>query len=217
MIDSPKMHHIRDVWKVYAFNLLTAHTDWWGRYHNKTDNYYIYRKINTDRGISIEEVFSYAKFKQIIDEFFISAKVSVIEGEAINLRIGKVCARRAERDHSNKQVNWGKTRLQDKVVSEKTGKLIPKKMIYHTEDDYCRIGFHKVGKVRNETLYEFKPADNNSMGTGFKQEFTKALRQNILLKYRYLYFPLHKVRKPAPEGKEVVMYQRGTSKKSKAQ
>jgi len=141
---------------------------------------------------TVELIFSYDQYKQIIDEFFIAAKTAVIEGEAVNLGnlVGKVCARRVERDHSNKQVNWEKTNLQPKVWSEEKKKMVPKKLIYFTDDDYCRIGLHKTGRVTNETVYEFKPSGWSACGTGFKQEFAKALKRNILLKYRYLYYPL---------------------------
>jgi hypothetical protein len=198
---------MKDVWKNYSMQLLGLNSDWWGKYHNKLENYYIYRKVEIDGKLVIEEVFSYGKFRQIVDEFFLAAKQAVIRGDAINLgnHIGKVCARRVERDHSNRKINWGKTSLQPKVLNEETGKMVPKRFIYHTGDDYCRIGLHKTGRVRNETVYEFAPAEDNKCKTGFKQEFTAALNHNILLKYRYLYFPLQSERK-AELKRETVTY-----------
>lgn len=195
MLTSPKMKYMKDVWKAYAMQLLGINSDWWGVYHNKIHNYYVYRKVVIGGKLVVEEVFSYGKFRQIIDEFFIAAKVAVINGQAVNLgnHVGKVCARRVERDHSNKQINWGRTMLQPKVINEK-GKLVPKKYIFFTDDDYCKIGLHKTGRVKNETVYEFIPAEDNKIQTGFKQEFSKALRDNVLLKYRYLYYPLKKDR-----------------------
>lgn len=192
MKTTPKMNHVKDIWKVYALQLLALNKDWWGRYHNKLENYYIYRSVIIDGKPVVELVFSYEKFREIIDEFFLAAKVAIIEGEAVNLgnHVGKICARRVERDHSNKQVNWGRTNLQEKVLNEKTGKMVPKKLIYFTDDDYCRIGLHKTGALENEMVYEFSPAEDNKCGTGFKKEFATALKRNILLKYRYLYFPL---------------------------
>jgi hypothetical protein len=197
MLSTPKTKYIRDVWKEYALQLLGLNKDWWGIYHNKLSNYAVYRNVEIDGKLCVEEIFSYKRFKQIIDEFFISAKEAVIKGEAVNMgnKIGKICARRLERDHSNRQVNWGRTALQPKVVSEKTGKLVPKKLIYYTEDDYCRISWHKTGQVRNETVYEFAPTEDNKCGTGFKEEFARALKKNVLLKYRYLYYPLQKERR----------------------
>lgn len=197
MRTTPKMNHMKDVWKAYALKLLALNSDWWGRYHNKLENYYIYRSVVIDGKPSVELVFSYGQFKEIIDEFFLAAKVAVIDGEAVNLgnHIGKICARRIERDHSNKQVNWGRTKLQEMVLDESTGKMKPKKLIYFTEDDYCRIGLHKTGGIKNEMVYEFSPAESNKLGTGFKQEFAAALDRNILLRYRYLYFPLQKEKK----------------------
>ena len=194
MLTTPKMNHIKDVWKSYSLKLLATNDGWWGRYHNKLENSIIYRKVEINGKSKVEVIFSYDQFRQILDEFFLAAKQAVIMGEAINMGnlIGKVCARRVERDHSNKKVNWGRTNLQPKVISAKTGKLVPKKLIYFTDDDYCRIGLHKTGKIRNETVYEFAPAENNKCGTGFKQEFTTAMRNNMLLKFRYLYYPLER-------------------------
>lgn len=196
MLTSTKTKHIKDIWKQYAVQLLAINPEWWGMYHNKIANYYIYRHVCIDNKMSVAEVFSYNKFRQIIDEFFIAAKIAVINGQAVNLgnHVGKVCARRVERDHSNKQINWGRTKLQPKILN-KDGKLVPKKFIYFTDDDYCRIGLHKTGRIKNETVYEFVPAEDNKIFTGFKQEFSKALKSNILLKYRYLYYPLKREQK----------------------
>lgn len=197
MKTTTKTKHAKDVWKAYALQLLGLNAEWWGVYHNKIHNYYVYRNVLIDGKPTVEEVFSYGLFKQIVDEFFIAAKQEVIAGSAVNLgnHIGKVCARRVERDHGNKQINWGRTRLQPLI--EKDGKMVPKNYIYHIDDDYCRIGFHKTGRVKNETVYEFAPTEDNKMGTGFKQEFTKALRSNTLLKYRFLFQPLKKETKKA--------------------
>lgn len=199
----PKIKHLKDVWKPYALKILGENPTWWGLYHNKISNFYIYRKVwlkdfyTGKEGWKVEEVFSYEKFRQIIDEFFLAAKQSVIQGEAVNLgnNVGKICARRVERSHKNKQINWGRTNKQEMVISPITGKE-RRKFVYHTDDDYCRIGFHKMGMIPNEMAYEFSPAENNKCGTGFKQEFTKALQTNILLKYRYLYYPLQTEEKP---------------------
>lgn len=197
MRKQPKIYHAKDAWRGYANQLLALNPDWWGKYHLLLDNYYIYRRVESDGKMIVEEVFSYAKFRQILDEFFIAAKQAVIEGEAVNLGncVGKVCARRVERDHSNPQINWGRTALQPKVFNEKTGKMAPKKLIYFTEDDYCRIGLHKTGRIKNETVYEFAPTRDNKTKTGFRQEFAAALSSNMLLRFRYLYFPLHTEKK----------------------
>lgn len=186
-----KMFHMKDVWKVYSAQLLSINSDWWGTYHNKLSDSKIYRKVNINGKEKVELVFSYDQFRQIIDEFFLGAKQAIIAGEAVNLgnNIGKICARRVERNHNNKQVNWGRTNLQPKVLNEKTGKMVPKKLIYFTDDDYCRIGLHKTGRIKNETVYEFVPTEMNKCGTGFKQELAAALKSNILLKFRYLYYP----------------------------
>lgn len=211
-VTTPRMNHMKDVWKSYANQLLALNKDWWGRYHNKLQNYYIYRSVQIDSKPVVEVVFSYEQFKAIVDEFFLAAKAAVIEGEAINLgnRIGKVCARRIERNHANRQINWKRTNLQEKVLSEKTGKMVPKRKIFFTDDDYCRIGLHKTGGIRNEIVYEFCPAENNKLGTGFKQEFTTALNRNILLKYRYLYYPLQKERKKDLQA-EALLYKQTTT------
>lgn len=196
MKSTTKTKHIKDVWESYALQLLGLNADWRGKYHNKIKNHTIHRLVLIDGKPVVEEVFSYDKYKQVIDEFFIAAKAIIIAGQAVNLgnHVGKVCARRIERDHSNKKINWNRTSLQPKVLNAE-GKLVPKKYIYFTDDDYCRIGFHKTGRIKNETVYEFAAAEDNKIGTGFKQEFSSALKSNVLLKYRYLYYPLKKERK----------------------
>lgn len=213
MLSTPKILHLKDAWKDYALRLLSLNPEWWGRYHSHTYNYFIYRRVMIDGVPTVEIVFSFSRFRQIVDEFFLAAKVCVIEGEAVNLgnHIGKICARRVERNHANKQVNWGRTNLQEKIWSEEKQKMVPKKMIYFTEDDYSRIGLHKTGRVKNETVYEFVAAENNSTGTGFKQEFVRALNKNPLLKYRYIYFPLHSGQKKAIQADRIQHQQTAAS------
>ena len=79
------MMHMKDAWKSYANQLLALNSEWWGKYHNKLANSIIYRKVAIDDKLVVEEVFSYDKFKRIVDEFFLAAKVAVINGEAVNL------------------------------------------------------------------------------------------------------------------------------------
>lgn len=187
--DNKRYHHISDVWKAYAKQFLAANPDCFGRYKNKIENAVIYRKEQR----RVVEINSYTAFHKRMRQYFGRAKTAVVQGEAINLYagLGKICARRCERDFRHKQqVNWNKSN-QFRYWDEEKGKYIYTKLVFFTEDDWCRIGWHKFRKVRNESLYEFKPSSSNlpSM-TGFEQEFIEALNKDKFLKYRYLYMPL---------------------------
>jgi hypothetical protein len=194
MTQGPNTYHLKDIWESYAATLLAANPEWWGTKYNKVQNYYLYRKYNdsiTGRKIVIE-VFTYAKFREICETYFELAKEAIIKGEALDMTsgVGKICARRVQRNHTHKTINYARTKLQPKVWSDEHGKEIRKKIIYYTNDDWCRIGWHKFGKMKNETVYEFTITKNSKEGICFNQQLDKALKANPLLKYKYLYYPL---------------------------
>lgn len=184
-----------DIWQAYVKDLLKENPEYWTRYANYTSNYAVYRKA----GVKVEEVMNYKRFRKILDTYFSRAKKMVIEGMAVNItgNVGKICARRVERDYRKKKqfmINWNETRkgplIPDPVIP---GKLKYKTIIYFTGDDWCRIGWHKTGKITNETVYEFKPSARSWDGkTGFEMEFNKAMQADPLLKYQYLFFPISK-------------------------
>jgi len=160
---APRIYYLKDVWTWYSNTLLSSNPEWWGAYKDRIHNYYIYRKYYDEKGKRIViEVFSWKKFKEVIEDYYDRAKEAIINGECIDMRnsIGKICARRVQRNHKKKVINYAKTLKQPKVWSEKLGREVREKVIYFTEDDWCRIAWHKFMKITNESMYEFSPASN---------------------------------------------------------
>lgn len=191
MKTKPTTYHIKHIWESYALSLLALNSNHKGRCHNKIQNYYIYY-IEDKQEIP---VFSYDIFKNIIDTYFQLAQDAIIEGKALDMTngIGKIAARRVERNHTHRTINFNKTKLQPKVWSEELGKEVRKKIIYHTMDDWCRIGWHKYGKLKNETVYEFTITKGNKdycNVLSFSQKLNTALLAKPLLKYKYIYYPI---------------------------
>jgi hypothetical protein len=131
--------------------------------------------------------------------FFDLAKDSVVyDGGALKLlgRLGSIAARRVERDHSKKVINYERTKQQPKVWNEEKQKEVPSKIIYFTTDDWCRIGWHKIRRwVHNLNVYEFRPAKDLRSGKGFDQIMVRALTETPSIKYKYEYYPLKKRKK----------------------
>lgn len=206
-------HLVRHIWEAYAKKYLLEHPDCFGKQHNKIKNFYIYKHDTKKRVIKVKYpsrsfnvtahssqglVNSYEIFRGIIELYLSKAKSAIINGEAVHFtHIGKICARRVERDFrktTQRKVDWGKTRRQTKVWSDDAGKMVYPRKIYFAEDDWCRIGWNKVG-IPNETVYEFDPAGPNSKGEGgFRVPFSQALAADPLLKYKYLYSPIKEFR-----------------------
>jgi len=188
-----KTYTLVDIWQDYVKQVLTEHPEYWTRFKNYMSNYVIYRKV----GNRVEEVMSYVRYRKIVAEYITRAKKAIIKGEAVNITgsVGKICARRVERDFraTKKKVDYHKTRQQPLVEDPVTGKKKYAHVIYFSDDDWCRIGWHNTHKIKNEKVYEFKPTNPNSAGkgdTGFKAQFVAALRADPLLKYQYLYFTI---------------------------
>lgn len=184
-----KTHLVRHMWETYAKNLLEQNPEYFGQYHNKIHNFYIY-----DRRQHNKEVASYTTFRMVLENFFQRAKRAVIEGEVIHIhRLGKICAKRVQRDFrskNQKRINWAKTMATGKVWSEEKQRFVYKKTVYFTDDDWCRIAWFKH-RVRNDSVYMFAPSEGNGRSIhGFKTEFNSALKKDPLLKYRYLYVPI---------------------------
>lgn len=186
---------LKDIWVAYATKLLKENPTWWSRYSKpfKCSHYSIW--YTNDKGIAIE-VINYSKFRRTIEYYFDRAKTAIIKGECINMTslVGKICVKRVQRDfRKGKQIriDWFKTKQQEKVWVPELGRMAYPKMIYHTGDEWCRIAWIKNGALTNETVYEFAPAARNSAGTsGFKFEFSEAVKADPLLKFQYLYNPL---------------------------
>lgn len=182
-----------DIWQDYVKHVIDKNPEYWTRYANYTSNYYIYRKV----GNRVEEVMNYKRYRKIIATYITRAKKAIIQGEALNItnRVGKICARRVERDFrkKGKPIDWGKTNVHGFTIDD-TGKKKYNKVVYFTDDDWCRIGWHKTLSIANESVYEFKPAGAMFGNTGFKTEFIQALKADDLLRYQYLFFTIRQER-----------------------
>lgn len=172
----------KEVYQAYADKLLKDNPGYWGQYGQRIKN----AKVFAHKGREVVEVISYDRFKEIVDKYFERARYYIIEGYEFNLgnSLGKIAARRVERNFKNKVINYAETSKQPKNEHGK-----PTRIIYHTEPDWCRIGWKKTGKVKNMHMYAFKPTPHDGQGKGFKYEFNQALQNNKLLRYRYEYFP----------------------------
>lgn len=183
MASNIKIYVCKDVYSAYAEKLLKEHPEYWGKYGQRIKNCHIYRQV----GNKVEEVTSYPKFKKIADTYLTRAKHYIIEGWEFNLgnNLGTIAARRVERNFSRKVINHGETAKQprDPITGKRT------KIIYFTDPDWCRIGWKRSRKVRNDRYYQFSPTNHDMRGGGFKREFNVALKKNPLLRYRYQYFP----------------------------
>lgn len=177
----PKTLGCKDVYKAYAKELIRQNEGYWGAYHQKISNYYVYRK----EGNKVVEVTSYKRFRAIIETWFSSATDYIISGQVLSMgnNVGKIGGRRVERNFKNKQIDWKKTNAMWEAKGERKGH------VYHLSDEWCRIGWNKPCKIKNEHFYRFSPAEGNERGEGFKQRFSEANRIDQNLKYRYQYFP----------------------------
>lgn len=184
----PKTYRIGEIYQDYVKKILSENPEYWSRYSKtqKTSNYWVYRKEYNNGNWSVVEVISYPVFKEILTEYFVRAKEAIIAGAELNLGndLGIIAARRVERNHKNKAVNWAETNKQPKNEKGK-----PSKIIYYTDDDWCRIGWVKSGKLKNHKNYQFVPTPDDARGGGFVKEFSRALMLNPLLKYKYKYYP----------------------------
>lgn len=189
-------YYLKDIWEAYSFKLLAENPTWVGVNQDKVKNYRIYAKYTDETGKKrIEEILTYKKFADTMKTFFSLAKLKVVNGGVLKLKghLGAIAARRVERDHSKKVVNFNKTNQQEKVWSEEKGKLVPKKVIYFVSDDWCRIGWHKIRRwLKNVTVYEFRPAKDLKSKQGFNQLLSSALLKNPNIKYKYIFYPLNK-------------------------
>lgn len=178
-------HTVRHMWQAYVKEVINENPEYWTKRKNGLVHY-IYKK---DQSNEPEEVLNYDMFRYLVEQFFSRAKLAIINGEAVNIpNVGRICAKRIQRDFrsKNKPIDWGRTNAAGR---DENGKY--KKMYYFTEDEYCRIGFFKMA-ILNIHVYQFKPTNpgmTNREG-GFNKEFSRALTNDPLLKYRYLYCPL---------------------------
>jgi len=188
-IQRPQQYSIKHVYEAYAQKLLAAHPTWWGKYEKrvKRKNCNIYSKEESGKIILR---MSWFIWKEVIESYFFKAKNAIIEGETLRLgaNLGKIRGARIQRDFTKPLVNWHETFTSG--LKNEDGSLIK---IYHTEDDYCRIEWVKFGMIPNETNYYFQPAGKNMITKkGFKAEFSRALTDDPLLKFKFKYYPIIK-------------------------
>jgi hypothetical protein len=174
---------LKDAYQFYAKSLLKQNPEWWGKYDQKMPNYRIFEKVGT----KIIERASYPRYRATIEAWFKGAQDYIINGWSLRLgaSLGRISPRRAERNPKNKQVNWAETTSMWKEKGERKG------LVYHTDDDWVRIGWDKGRRTKNEYLYEFDPAEGNTKKPGFKQRFSQANQDDQLLKLKYKYYPLY--------------------------
>jgi len=196
-IETKSTYNVMDMWQKYVKDMLAANPEYWSRYENYTSNFAVYCKD----GNRVKEVMNYKRFNAIIRSYFTRAKKAIIKGEAVNMMasVGKICARRVQRDFrkpKQNRINWHRTKQQPLVFDDKEQRMKYEHKIYHVEDEWCRIGWHKTKTLANESVYEFKPtAQSSTKQWGFAMEFSNALRADPLLKYQYLYFPVGQIKK----------------------
>lgn len=191
-IKKPRMWNPQAVYQEYANQVLRDNPQCWGKYSKpaKMKNYWIYMTITVKEVPKVVEVINYRRWKAIMVAYFESAKQHIIQGGYLTLgeRLGYIKARRCERNHAEKRVNFLETMKQPKVLNAE-GKMVPEKVILWVDDDYIRISWKKTRQVHNETFYEFKPTDGDENKAGFSQEFSQANMADPLLKYKYDYYP----------------------------
>lgn len=185
MRKGPKTNYLKDIWVAYSMKLLQGDKELRGMYKDKIPNYTIFKGNRV--------VITYKVFSESMHTFFELAKERVCQGDTLVFkgRLGNVRARRVERNHAKPTVNFGRTAEQEKVWNEEKQKFVPKRVIYYTDDDWCRIGWHK-GKFSGAAFvyYEFRPTKDLHNGKGFNQMLTKALNERPSLKFKFIYYPL---------------------------
>lgn len=167
------------MYRWYIQKMLRANPTYWTEYDQAIRKKGIVILMKKDLTGKDQVHMSYTWFRAIIEKNNSKARTYVINGYKYNLGfgLGYLLARRIERDFSKPRVNVVATVLHRKSSNTKD-------TIYYLDDDYCRIAWHKVGDVRNESVYLFKPCKD------FRLTFSQALFDNPVLKYKYLFFPL---------------------------
>lgn len=187
-------YHARDIWIEYARCLLLEFPKLRGVYKDKIPNHTIFK--------GGREVMSYTIFVEVLNTFFDFAKKEICRGKTLVLksRLGNIRCRRVERNHRTKTINYARTAEQPKVWNEEKQKYVPSKIIYHTSDDWCRIGWHKNKMAPSpQGLYEFVPTKDLRNGKGFKQMLSKILNEDPYVKFTYTYYPLQRIKKKEPQ------------------
>lgn len=192
-IKKPRTWNPRDMYQEYAKFILANDPQCWGKYNPGASrkNYWIYKTIEVRGKPKIVEVMNYPRWKAIMTAYFDAAKERIIEGEGLSMgQLGMIRARRCERNHANRQVDFGATNKRPKVWDEKSQAMKPDITIFFTDDDYVLISWRKYTYYTNEKYYEFEPSNGDKQKDGFREQFSRANKVNPSLRFRYEYYPL---------------------------
>lgn len=167
------------MYRWYIHKMLRANPTYWTEYDQAIRKKGIVTLMKKSTLGKDQVHMTYTWFRAIIEKNNSKARGYVINGYKYNLGfgLGYLLARRIERNFSKPKVNVVAT-----VLHRRSS--LTKDTIYYLDDDYCRIAWHKVGDVRNESVYLFKPCKD------FRLDFSRSLFNNPVLKYKYLFFPL---------------------------
>jgi hypothetical protein len=159
---------------------------WYSRWDKslKMSNCYIYAIENNKIVLKM----SWQLWKEITERYFHKAKKAIIYGETLRLGhgVGKIRGARNQRNFKNPYVDWATTRKLN--LRKPDGRL---QRVYFTTEDYCMIQWVKTSMIPNKGDYNFDAATaNTTTGKGFRKEFSEAVRNNIMLKYKFVYNPL---------------------------
>jgi hypothetical protein len=144
-------------------------------------------------------VITYTQFRDIIYIHNKKAQDLIINGGRLSLKngLGYIEPRVISRNFKKKTIDQNATKLRkqellDSGVKEEdlyhstknpNGKI--KYNIFFIDDEWCRIAWDKLGGARFMSVYMFKPTDNRKDLNGFKNKFSRANKDNPLLKTKY--------------------------------
>jgi hypothetical protein len=187
-IVKPRTWNATDTYIAYATELLAENPEYWSKYSKARGmrHFWVYTMVNN----KIVEVINFDRWKAIMKAYFLTARECIINGEQLNMGnyIGRIAARRVERNHSNPRINFHATSKRPKVMNDK-GQMVPDCIVYFTDDDWVRVGWFKTNKIPNETVYQFAPSNGDDKVVGFKEQFSAANKLNPGLKLTYRFFP----------------------------
>lgn len=198
-------YNASDVYEKWVDKFLQEHPECWtsGNRSTRRRREFIFRsrkirlrgKKVDNQGMEVEEVMRFLRYMRIVKLYYLIARREVIKGEKVRLghRLGCIRARTVSRNWKKKRIDWNATKKQPLIEDPITGKKRRERIIYHTSETYCRIGWERVKSITNETYYKFTPSKVKGGTAGFKGDFKRALKENPLLatKYKqYIYDPI---------------------------
>jgi len=172
------------MYRWYITKTIKENPDFWTEYDwtaRQRGIRVILKKVNGATQVHM----TYTQFRSILEYNNNQAQAHIIAGERYKLGVGMgyIQARRVERNFNKPKIDVVGTIQYRRANPEKLGANNKKPVIYHQDEDYCRIGWNKLNKVSNEAIYEFKPCKY------FRIAFSRAITDNVNLKFKYLFFP----------------------------